>query len=268
LRTDAQGQFQLTVDETVTRIVVAAPDGYAEISPAELFNVSWIQLQPWGRLEVTCFSGGEPAVGREFVPVWGMADNPDVAFDIHMSRRRTDAQGRFSIQMPPGRHRLMRLIPMPNGVAHGDKTAVEIRPGETTTLTFGASGHTARARMRWPVDRTKDEWQFHGTVRTPVPDLPPGIEENSHAAIAYRSSPEFQELVKDFRSFPLAIGADGTVSAEDIPPGNYVLILTAAPRHPTVHSVLLSANMPLSIPAEPTSGTLDLGEIILREPTR
>jgi RNA polymerase sigma factor (sigma-70 family) len=142
LRTAADGIFTLPIDDSITRVIAASQDGYAEATPAELSANPVMQLQPWGRLEVNCIVGGEPAVGREYLFELGGGSPETVSYSFETAHVKTDAQGRFSFsQLPPGKHHLTRLYPAKmGGWAHGEKIPFEIRPGETTTLNLDASG--------------------------------------------------------------------------------------------------------------------------------
>jgi hypothetical protein len=145
LHTDSKGTFILRPDDTVTRVIAASPAGYAEVTPATLSVNPSIQLQPWGQLEVTCTSGGKPAAGRDYLLELGSGSRDTASFDFETGHVKTDEQGRLSIpQMPPGQHQLIRLYPQTTdgsvrGWMHGNKTSLEIRPGETTTLNLDAS---------------------------------------------------------------------------------------------------------------------------------
>ena len=57
----------------------------------------------------------------------------------------TDAAGRFVFaQVPPGQHKLVELVPQSATLGlqswvHQPLTGVEVRPGETTTVTVGGA---------------------------------------------------------------------------------------------------------------------------------
>ncbi len=66
LRTGVSGTFSLQPDNSITRVVVASPDGYGEATPAALAANPTLQMQPWGRLEATTYNQGRPIGGREY----------------------------------------------------------------------------------------------------------------------------------------------------------------------------------------------------------
>ena len=145
--TDSAGHFNLPSDDTITRVIIAAADGYTEVTPSRLAGQPTIHLQPWGRVEGTYIAG------RELLFSYGGGAPNTVTADFAVFRAKTDANGRFVFpQVPPGKHSLSRLIPLPppqkNSFNMQELEGIEIRPGETTTVTFG-SGCTVSARLRW-----------------------------------------------------------------------------------------------------------------------
>jgi hypothetical protein len=140
LKTDAHGVFNLADDPEVARVMAACPDGFAESTPAALAASPTLQLQPWGRLEVTILSGGKPAPGREYQLELG-GGNLDFVIADHSfeGHNITDEDGRFEIdKIPPGRHTLIRLerVNTVDGPAiqNCTRTEFDMRPGETRSL--------------------------------------------------------------------------------------------------------------------------------------
>lgn len=277
LRTDDAGHFTLPSDDSISRVIVASPSGYAETTPADLRNSPTITLQPWGRIEATCFSGGQPVAGREYL--FGLADSTDdddnaFSVDFTAFRVTSDEQGKFTMPMvPPGKHSLVRLIPEsmgPNqkGWMHGDKTEVDIQPGATTTVTLGDKGYTVTANLQWPDGaQPTNLMNVMIALHTPMPPLPPEIAGHQDLIQQYYKSPEFQAIAKTAHSYPMAMNADGTLAAEDVPPGNYKLsafvILQAQAGKP--NGSMSAPEISITIPSDPPTGKLDAGTITLRE---
>jgi RNA polymerase sigma factor (sigma-70 family) len=136
LVTDARGCFTLAVDLSVTEIIVAHPQGFAQTTPASLAENQTIQLQPWGGVEgyLTCDRlPSNSSVLLEF----GDEDFRSISAGFEAA---IDANGHFSIpQAPPGRRGLSLFYSFVN--KKGEKcwipqsfTNVDIPPGETVRV--------------------------------------------------------------------------------------------------------------------------------------
>ena len=151
LTADAAGKFRLPSDDSVTRIIIAHPEGFAEVTPAALAFDPIVQLEPWGRLEGTYLVGGQPATNRDLLFQYGQTHSEAISASFEAYRVKTDQAGRFVFnQVPPGKHKIVRLIPVGAGALQHEAFAeVEIRSGETTTTTIGGDGYSLAARLRW-----------------------------------------------------------------------------------------------------------------------
>jgi RNA polymerase sigma factor (sigma-70 family) len=279
LRTDANGSFELPPDDSIVRVIVASPDGYAEATPAALSASSVMQLQPWGRLEVICVSGGKPAAGREYQLELGGGSGETVSFDFQMSRVKTDEQGQLLVsQLPPGRHQLTRLY-VQSRTEHssswesGDKTPFEIRPGETTTLNLGASNYTVTARLQWPTGvQRQSQWHIAAGLETPMPVMPPEVMTNETARAAFMQTDEFKAAQQNWHSYQGTINDNDTVSVDEVRAGDYVFgvaVFEMPGTNSSPGSIVRSKNLfrgtiNVTIPADPPSGNLDAGVIELQ----
>ena len=149
LATDDQGQFTFSSDPTVTKIVVASPQGYAEVTPAQLAANPVIQMMPWGHLEGTYLTNGEPAAGCTLSFGYG----PEGSFNtIHCDslsfRATTDSQGRFAFaQVPPGNRQVILIVPFSDNFGHNGWSELPLQPvsisaGETATITIDNTNQT------------------------------------------------------------------------------------------------------------------------------
>jgi RNA polymerase sigma factor (sigma-70 family) len=100
--TDQRGRFDLPPDDTIHAVIAAHPTGFAEASRMALMAEPVIQLEPWGRLEGTYLSGGEPAPDRELVLQHGRRDQDRLMTDNEAFRVTTDRDGRFVFPQAPG----------------------------------------------------------------------------------------------------------------------------------------------------------------------
>jgi RNA polymerase sigma factor (sigma-70 family) len=144
--TDAQGHFTLNPDTSVFSVVAASAEGYAETTPAALADAPTMVLQPWGRLEGTLFAQGLAASNCTVAFRLGDDRRNGIQTDFNAYQTKTDDNGHFVFaKVPPGRRQLVQMIevpgtPSPNGMVWIDQpvTNVDIRPGETTTITVTA----------------------------------------------------------------------------------------------------------------------------------
>jgi hypothetical protein len=274
LTTDDQGCFNLPDDPAITRVVVPHAEGYAEAPPVRLAVEPTMRLEPWSRLEGTMLSGGKPAVGRLLALTTG-PDRAQLTLDPQDYSVETDADGRFVFpKVPPGRLQLRRSTrprlagsradgfaslgsnagaPRAGGFGSSGVftianpiTEIEVRPGETKTVMLGA--YTVTARVRWPANLQREaNWLVGGNVVTPLPN-PSATLVSAMPYMPYTS---------------LVEAADGALVAEDLFAGSYevrVLILDASGK------LRAQAQVSMTVPADPPSGTLDLGEIVLQPP--
>ncbi len=137
MATDKKGTFELRPDGSIDRVLVVCADGYAEATPAVLVAQPVMQMQPWGRLEVTGMAAGPPETSYSFE--FGNQILLGTHYGRFEERSKTNAPGvRVFSKLPPGHH---KLAAWPRGV----ETPFEIRSGETTTLNLSASSATNTA---------------------------------------------------------------------------------------------------------------------------
>ena len=149
LRPDAQGVFALEPDDSIKRVIAINPWGFAAATPAALAREPVLQLQPFGRVEGQWLVANQPAAGREVTLGVTAIDGGGYSLDCSTT---TDSAGRFAIpQVPAGKYQLMWNARREEG-GYTSKTVaeVEVRPGETSTVTFG--GYVVTVRLRWPAD--------------------------------------------------------------------------------------------------------------------
>jgi protocatechuate 3,4-dioxygenase beta subunit len=274
LRTEANGTFQLPPDGTITHVIAASPDGYAEETPATLSTNPVLQLESWGRLEGTCVINGQPIVGRLYVFELAGGLSNAVSFTYSAT---TDAQGGFSVShLPPGHLQMVRhfwtppvLMPDRPGHCNGDRTPFEVRPDETTVLNLGASNCVVTARLRWPEGLQRQPFDIQSILTTPMPTLPPELMIDSVARTAFQQSDEFKAAEQKSHIFGVKIREDGTLFADNVPAGEYMLSVAVCSGS---NSDTPSGNpfrtwawgsVNVTVPSDPPSGNLDAGVIEL-----
>ncbi len=277
LRTDVKGEFTLSDEEAIDRVVAVSADGYAEATPTALHVNPVMHLQPWGRLEVTCLAGDAPAAGREY-----QLDFSGGAFDVvafgPKPQVTTDAQGRFSVaQMPPGQHLLTRCqrdrFLFFENWSPGDKVAFEIRPAETTSVTLGSENLSVSARLLWPAGiHRQPQWCMIARLQTPMPKPPPEDGTNDSSRAAFLQSAEYLAAAKDRREYAMVWKDTETLFAQDVQPGNYefeilfgeiVTNQTAAHLSMTIKRCV-QATVPVTVPVDASNRVFDAGWIELK----
>ena len=243
LPTDSAGQVVLPSDDTISRVIAVSPDGYAETTPAALGTGPTMRLRPWGRIEGNLLSGGKPAGGR--VLTLGWAGINMFMFDGFLISKQefiaeTDAEGHFAFpQAPPGQisffqtdtRQGIRPLPVP---------AVTVQPGETATASVDL--YTVTARL----------------------SLPTGVQMGTNWQVTVLVS-QLGGVQSVWES--LKKSDDGTWAAEDLAAGDYKLradIMDSAIDGPA-RKLNLEATASFTLPSGPSSGTLDLGEIVLQQ---
>jgi RNA polymerase sigma factor (sigma-70 family) len=273
LQTDSAGHFNFTPDDAITRVILAGSAGYAKATPADLQNNSVITLQAWGRIEGTCMSNRKPVAGRQYL--FDLFDDKveSVSADFNTYRVTSDEQGKFVLPtVPPGKHYLVRLIPTqmtPGGMGwmHGDKTEVDVLPGQTTPVTFGSRGYTVTAELQWPDGAPPPNIQnMMVSLHTPAPKPPPQIVGHPDLIRQYHQSPEFQAFARKAHQFPMTANADGTCTVDDIPPGTYALFAFAMlqPEAGKPFDSMEGPEIFVTVPEDPPTGQVDAGTIEMR----
>lgn len=272
--TDSSGQFQLPDDDSLVTVMASHPDGFATASPTGFVagQTTWT-LQSWGRIEGRWLSGDKVASGRSLM-LEGV-DGPlgPLQFEFTAFKVDSDGNGHFHYdRVPPGRVNLTRLQRSETGDGQvswgqGRSTEVEVLPGKTTEVTFGGGGYQVTARLGWTDGKPSIlPWQFHGSVDTPIPLPPPEVVKNPEAMERWWQVPEHQQAARAMKRFPMALKPDGSLLAEEVEPGNYVVRIGGfvPDSNGNAQAQAQAGLIPLSIPENPATGVIDLGVIPLR----
>src|SRR4029453_15627694 len=89
---DGKGQFGLPSGESITRVIAATAECYAEANVTGLEADPTIHLQPWGRLEGIYLSGGRGVAGRELLFQFGNGDFNTVSSEFGAYKVMTDGE--------------------------------------------------------------------------------------------------------------------------------------------------------------------------------
>jgi RNA polymerase sigma factor (sigma-70 family) len=270
LLADKEGRFSMPPDDDIHTVMVVHPSGFAQFSRTALANQEFIQLQPWGRLEGTVSSGGTPAVGREFSLEFAEINSGDLWFGYTAYRAKSDEAGKFVFPLvPPGKLKLLRIIPVKNGWSNKPEKDVEIRPGETTQVAIGGEGYTVTARVRWPAGFDQNSLQhLMAAVCTPTPAHLIELAKDPARRDRLQEMPEVQAFKNIRKEFQMEYSGDGAVSAEEVTPGEYMLSIYAFLRDSESKTNMtgLVGEVRITVPANPSHGKIDVGEVALNAP--
>lgn len=206
VETGPDGRFAFPAQMDLFTLVVLHEKGYAQVTSEELSASSKVILPPWGRVEGTVLLGSRPG-GHE--PVHIIFDRPaetGAPRIYHDCSGITDQDGHFVLErVPPDRGQVCREIRISERSGRfTDSVPVEIKAGETTSVTIGGKGRPVIGRVVVP-ENVKDrlDWQN----------------------LDYYIRRQSAEGPSQFWAFKLE--SDGTFRAENIPAGDHCLYLNA-----------------------------------------
>jgi hypothetical protein len=235
----------------------------AAATPAELAREPVLQLEPFGRVEGQWLVGNQGAAGRELT--LGMT-SPDGGGYVLDCLTTTDSDGRFAIaQVPAGKYWVIWNARGPEQSYTSHQLAqVDVRPGETSTVSFG--GYLVSVRVRWPADLAPGKDTRVGVhMHTPAPEQPAAARQDPQAFAQWYQSPEVQAKFQAVQRCNFVEGADGSWTAENAQAGTtYVLEAIAADAAATNGAPPIAwGRLSVTIPAKPASGSFDAGEVTL-----
>jgi RNA polymerase sigma factor (sigma-70 family) len=268
LQTDGQGQVRLPPDDEIRSVVAAGEAGFAQATLKQLRADPKLQLQPWGRIE-GAYASGARAANRKMSLGPVQMEAGSLQFDIKAYQVQTDGEGRFTFaKVPPGTWKLNRMVPMEQTESHSswrDEPVqdVDVRPGETLSLTLGGGTRTVNGRIRLPAGmERRDGMRLFAFIHTPFPKPPAEVQNDPAALQKWGQSPEVRAIAQKARGYQLRENADGTWSAEEVAPGQYIVSVSQMANQPDPNTKPLVAEIPVTVQegAEP----LDLGELALQ----
>ncbi len=264
--TDAEGFFTLPPRREASPALIIHPAGYLELSTNDLRG--HVYLESWASVKGTVIRQGVAAAG-ETVSLYrphegGPGDRSPRVY--YRAETITDAKGRFFIErFPPGSCRIARKIEDRRG-GIADQQEIELHAGQTLEVTLGGKGIAVTLRVEIPEGMNVDFPSCNGSLAMPlIIDGPSNLTYDQRQAwvAQWQQSAGGQATMASLRRYPLAISGDGTVTMENVVPGDYMLqiILKNKAGHPlgmVRKQVVISSEMKES---------LDLG-IIRGEPLR
>jgi 5-hydroxyisourate hydrolase-like protein (transthyretin family) len=220
-RTVAQGAFTLPMRDMATALCAVHDAGFAKLSRKELTNGVKIMLQPWGRVEGVLRLNQHPAASETVELNNYVADSWDFT-----SRIRTDAEGRFVFDhVPAGDCQLLRCVPFGNGWRTCCPIHFQVRPGETTNLSWGGNGRPVVGKcVVENVDNLPHNLRLKVSIHTPDQlTSPPPELTNPRQMVEWTHSEAGQKARNESRFFGATAKSDGSFQVDDVSPGEYEL---------------------------------------------
>ncbi|MHC4622861.1 MAG: carboxypeptidase regulatory-like domain-containing protein [Planctomycetota bacterium] len=153
VKTGVDGQFSLPAQAGAYLLVALADEGYAEIEGDNFEASGEITLLPWGRVEGLVQIGGQPSA-YETVSLNSDSEHSQGGPSVRYSAStRTDGDGRFVLdRVAPGNARLLCRKTRGGRTTLSIEEPVEVIPGQTASVTIGASGRPVVGQLVMPAD--------------------------------------------------------------------------------------------------------------------
>ena len=242
-KTDAEGRFTLYREEDPAgkhyAVVVVHPDFYAEAQAVDFEADRTITARPWGRIEGVAWIGSQPAAGVQVRTFSDRLGNSDVALISDANLATAAADGRFNFEhVVPGDVRVARDFGSGNDLkGWSNGTLVEVRAGETTHVDVGGSGRPVVARIAVPEGfDPAANYTIHSEfeIESDRPSIPYPrdlMARRDGAMVTWAKDWWAGAVGHDYRRGWFRLGQaklqpDGTIRADDVPPGQYRLKLT------------------------------------------
>jgi hypothetical protein len=271
---DANGYFALPGVEGITAIVAVNEDGFAKVSIDPGGQPARLALQPWGQISGTLRVGDR--LGTNERVMLAPEAFEDRSFNYSDTfQARTDSQGRFVLTyVPPGEHRLCRVIPDGERSWHtGPPTMVEVKSGGVTNVTMGGIGRRVVGKAVPKDPSAAIGWSEVKVALLTSQYAAPKSMNTTEASEAWNESPEGQAARRNMRHYKTDISADGRFSFEDVDAGDYALTVSRERKiqfdRGTKHLVMGLGNKRVSIPAatgEDGANACDVGTVEVNLP--
>lgn len=211
------GSFKLNPVRDPQGIVAAHDAGFARVSVEEFRASGRIVLLPWGRVEGT-YHGRVDASGFTRLNVLLFAGASGISSQGPETSPQVAQGGSFTIEnLPPGRHQLHRSISTgPISARSSFLEDFEVRSGETTTLDIQTKGVRVTGSLQLPAGVDFSRHRMNGQIRSPSP-IPQGLSAEARQKLL--QDPAVQQALSP--RYYVEVRPDGSVSAEDVLPGQY-----------------------------------------------
>lgn len=246
VRSADDGSFTLPSPDDATAIVVRADEGFAQVTTGDVLGEGVIPLEPWASIEGDVRAAGKVLANHKVYlsRLGGSIENWNRWRVMHEAQTVTDDMGHFSFaQVAPGEISL-HVAGAQDG--WGRTLHITARAGKHVDLHIGGSGRAITGRVE-----VKDDLPpFHGSLFASRPTTAPTTKPSQTSVVV--------NTQLGFRA-----AADGSFRVDDVPPGNYILVLQSLENANGTQfpETLALAQMTLSVPQESSASAepLDVG---------
>jgi hypothetical protein len=291
-RSDKDGKFDFPQPSAWSDLAVISDTGFAQVGRTEMPSDGKIVMRPWGRVEGTYLVGKTPQPNQQLLlyPInMGRAvptTDPSNPYRLVTSggrvrisqRATTDAQGRFIFErVGPGPMLVSKSVITGRMSRSINLANVDVRAGETALVEIGGKGRPVIGRV--VVDRKEEALPpIVGSIDlmqpaptggrrafAPGPDWPK-LSEQERQRLVDEWMPTIRHLQLQVS---VAVAADGTFRAEDVPAGQHSIRMYSQSLEPGSASIEIAADVtvPLAISPMPDGRSdepFDTGTITLK----
>ncbi len=240
-QTGPDGRFEFSPQDEPSGIIVLAQEGFARQSSEQLAVAVGIRVEPWARVEGTCRVGTKLVAHQHVRLSVDATMESSMDYEFYEYNTETDAEGRFVIErVIPGDARATTVVGQSANVAtfaSMSSAAIEIKPGQTATVTIGGRGRPVIGRLVVPEGNVLplDLADGRGSLSVKIAQLemprPTDFlswepERRWAYAFQWYRSPEARAARLAMRGQGLKIESDGSFRAEDVVPGSYDLTVS------------------------------------------
>jgi len=221
--TGADGSFTMVPQNEDFTLVVIHDEGYAEVNEADLADSNEILLASWGRVEGVLRIGSKAGSNESIALYYSRPYSPNEPKINFSYKTVTDANGYFEFErVRPGDASVAREVKLSRrSTTYSHRTSVEVKAGETVSLTIGGMGRpvigqvTVQADYNEPVNFSSGHSSLMSTgpirMQPPYPEdfhLMPRQEQfkwildwqktdEGKAMIEQNLTPEYPENIMD-----------------------------------------------------------------------
>jgi hypothetical protein len=227
-RTDAKGHYAASDPGAEGTFLILHASGFLEIAARDLAARSEVTLQPWGRIEGTLRSEGQPVTNRLVVLRRDTYGRANTRWHCYFSDSTDDA-GRFVLtNVPPGDFVLQRIFGGAGApFLESHPMNVRVNAGQTVRVEYGGQGRSIVGRVFNSAALLRPTGhQLVARTQLPMPARP-DREDFATDENWLRSLGPHNEQVNAFfterRTYAVTVLGDGSFRAEDVAPGVYDL---------------------------------------------